>query len=99
MIESCLIDRTFNSNSNSSRDGTEKFDVFRVWAHDEGVINMLKNNNVQRKDRVFINGFLNYKPEVDKEGQKRRSGFVEATNILKVDRLQELPDKNAVAAN
>lgn len=64
----------------------EKTQYVRIYVHDQNLKQLLKEN-FQKGDRVFLNGFLNSKPEVDQSGQKKYGGFVEATNILKVDRF------------
>lgn len=56
--------------------------------HDNDLIEMIKTN-LQRKDRVLVNGFLGYKAENDQNGQRKFVGHIEATNIFKVDRFSK----------
>lgn len=53
---------------------------------------MLKS--LQKKDKVLISGILNSRPENDQNGNKKHSAFIEATNILKVDRFTESISEN-----
>lgn len=46
-------------------------------------------NNLERRDRVIVNGTLGYKPQVDQNGQNKFAGHIEAQQILKVDRFSE----------
>lgn len=76
--------------------------MFRVYVHEPSLVELVKNS-LQRRDRVFVNGFLNYKSEMDKSGVKKRNGYIEAKNIFKVDRFNterfnEAPNEEAVAA-
>lgn len=64
----------------------EVVSFFRVFVHDKNLINYSKSN-LQKRDRVIVHGFLNSKPETDLNGQKKYGGFIEATHIVKVDRL------------
>lgn len=43
-----------------------------------------------------MNGFLNYKPETHQNGERVYAGYVEATNILKVDRFSKLSEENPI---
>lgn len=52
--------------------------------HDPSLVQILRN--LQWKNRVLVNGS---KPETDQNGQKKFSGHIEATQILKVDRFSE----------
>lgn len=61
---------------------------FNVLVHDSDLIELLKNK-LQKRDKVFINGLLNSRPEMDENGATKNSGFIEATNILKVDKFSE----------
>lgn len=72
--------------------------MYNVYVHDRNLINYVKEN-LKRRDRVFLNGFLNYKPEIDQDGKKAFSGFVEATNILKIDRFSEISYENPIEEN
>lgn len=71
---------------------------YRVFVHDYDLIQMLKTN-LQKKDRILVNGFLGYKPENDQNGQKKYAGHVEATHIIKVDRFTEGVSENSVEEN
>lgn len=61
---------------------------YRIFVHDKDLIEMIKTK-LQRKDRVLVNGFLNYKVENDQNGQRKYVGHIEATHILKVDRFSK----------
>lgn len=65
---------------------------FNVFVHDNELIEMLKG--LQKRDKVLIRGFLNSKPENDQNGNKKHSAYIEATNILKVDRFSESISEN-----
>lgn len=85
-----------------NRSGDNKLLMFRVYVHEPSLVELVKNS-LQRRDRVFVNGFLNYKSEMDKSGVKKRNGYIEAKNIFKVDRFNterfnEAPNEEAVAA-
>lgn len=67
---------------------TEKVQFYRIFVHDKDLIEMLKTN-IQRKDRVLVNGFLSYKAENDQNGQRKYIGHIEATHILRVDRFSQ----------
>lgn len=69
-----------------------------MFVHDSNLIEELKNN-FQKRDRVFINGFLGSKQETDQNGQKKYGGHIEATNILRVDRFSEANNENRIEAN
>lgn len=81
----------------NTTDGSEneRVQFYKVYVHDKDLIQMLKNS-VQKRDRVLVNGFLGSKPETDQNGQKKYSGHVEATQILKVDRFSEALNEDAV---
>lgn len=74
---------------------TLKRELYNVYVHDRNLIDYVKNN-VTRRDRVFVNGFLNYKPEIDENGAKAFSGYIEATKILKIDRFSEMSHENPI---
>lgn len=74
---------------------TEKTQFIRVYVHDNNLVQLVKKN-LQKRDRVFLNGFLGMKPETDENGQKKFGGHIEATNILKVDRFNEYADENPI---
>lgn len=75
----------------------QKREIYSVYVHDRNLIDYVKENLNQR-DRVFVNGFVNYKPEIDENGEKSYSGHIEATNILKIDRFSEMTNENPVDA-
>lgn len=72
---------------------SEKVAFYNIFCHDPDLIDYVKNN-LQKRDRVFLNGFLNSKPDIDENGKKVFSGFIEATNIMKIDRFLELSSEN-----
>ena len=74
---------------------SERVQFYKVYVHDKDLIQLLKNN-VQKRDRVLVNGFLGAKPETDLNGQKKYSGHVEATQILKVGRFSEAQNEDSV---
>lgn len=69
--------------------------MYAVYVHDPNLIEYTKNNLKQR-DRVFVNGFVNYKPQTNENGERSYSGHIEATSILKVDRFSEISQKNPI---
>lgn len=73
----------------------QKRELYSVYVHDRTLIDYVKEN-LNRRDRVFVNGFLNYKPETDENGEKAYSGHIEATNILKIDRFSEMSNENPI---
>ena len=73
----------------------EKLVFYNVYVHDRNLINYLKGN-LQKNNRVFVNGFINYKPDIDQNGKKAFSGFIEATNIFKIERFSELSNENPI---
>lgn len=77
---------------------SEKTQFARIYVHDENLVQLVKNN-LQKRDRVFLNGFLSTKPDTDENGQKKFSGHIEATNILKVDRFTEYASENFAEEN
>lgn len=76
----------------------QKLTFYHIFVHDPNLINYVKEN-LQRKDRVFLFGSLNYKPEIDQNGEKTYGGYIEATNIFKIDRFSELSNENPIQAN
>lgn len=74
---------------------SEKTEFLNIYVHDNELIKITKNN-LQKRDRVFIRGFLSHKPDTDQKGQKTFSGNIEATNILKVDRFSEANNENLI---
>lgn len=74
---------------------SQKREFYDVYVHDRNLINYIKEN-LKRRDRVFVNGFLNHKPETDQDGKKAFSGFIEATNILKIDRFSDIAYENPI---
>lgn len=77
---------------------SQKRDLYNVYVHDRHLIDYVKQS-LKRRDRVFLNGFLNYKPEVDQNGEKTYSGHIEATNIVKIDRFSEMSNENPIDEN
>lgn len=69
--------------------------IYRVFVHEPELIQLLKDN-LQRRDRVVVNGFMNSKPEIAENGQKKYSGHIEATHILKVDRFSEAVNEKSI---
>lgn len=78
---------------NPAEEPIEKPTFFAVFVHDKDLIKLLKSD-LQRKDRVIVEGFLNSKPEADQNGVKKHAGFIEATNIFRVDRFSEAVNEN-----
>lgn len=76
----------------------EKTLFFAIYVHDRNLRNSLENN-FQKRDRVFISGLLSNKPETDQNGQKRLSGHIEATDIIKIGRSFEADDENTIEEN
>lgn len=76
----------------------EKTTFLNVYIHDQDLIKVTKND-LQRRDRVFISGILSNKADTDQNGQKKFSGHIEATNILKVDRFSETKNENVIEEN
>ncbi|XP_055326587.1 uncharacterized protein LOC129580306 [Sitodiplosis mosellana] len=74
---------------------SERVQFYRVYVHDKELIQFLKTN-VQKRDRILVNGFLNGKSETDENGKSRYAGHIEATQIVKVDRLVEAVNENPV---
>lgn len=88
--------RFFFSLSRNPVDGDgQKLAFINVFVHDRNLIDYLKEN-LQKRDKIFVNGFLNYKPEIDQNGEKAFSGFVEATNILRIDRFSDIANQNPI---
>ncbi|XP_031626403.1 uncharacterized protein LOC116342795 [Contarinia nasturtii] len=69
----------------------EKVTYFNVHVHDKNLIQILKQN-IQRFNRVIVKGILNNKPDSDINGKKVSFGYIEATNILRVDRFSQPPN-------
>lgn len=74
---------------------SEMIQFYRVFVHDADLIQALKNN-FQKRDRILINGALGSRPETDINGQKKLSGHIEATHILRVDRFSEAVEENSI---
>lgn len=74
---------------------SQKRAFYQVFVHDPNLINYVKKN-LNKRDRIFVNGFLNYKSETGQDGKRFHSGYVEATNILKIDRFPELSNENPI---
>ncbi|XP_031626514.1 uncharacterized protein LOC116342866 [Contarinia nasturtii] len=69
-------------------EGNEKptSEYFQVFVRDKNLIELLKSD-VSERDRIIVNGHLQYKTDYDQNGKSCRSGLIEATNILKVDKF------------
>lgn len=64
----------------------EKTSFYSVFVHDKNLNDYVKNY-LQRGDRVIVNGDLGYKKEIDQSGKKVYCGSIDATQIVKVDKL------------
>lgn len=93
--DSLFTSTPLSRNPDSGEGDSQKREFYNVFIHDPNLINYAKEN-LKRKDRVFVNGFLNYKSELDQDGKKQVNGYVEATNIFKIDRFSELSSENPV---
>lgn len=76
----------------------EKTSFLNIYVHDDDLIKITKEN-LQKRDRVFISGILSSKADTDQNGQRKYSGHIEATNILKVDRFSEAKNENIIEEN
>lgn len=83
---------------NAAEGPIEKPTFYSVFVHNSELIKLLKND-LQRKDRVIVEGFLNSKPETDQNGVKRFAGYIEATNIFRVDRFSEAISESIQSTN
>lgn len=77
---------------------SQKLSFFNIFVHDRNLINYAKEN-LRKKDRIFVNGFLSYKPETDQTGAKAYGGYIEASNILKIERFSEISNENPIDEN
>lgn len=56
----------------------------RVFVYDEGVRDFVKN--LQRKDRVLLNGRIGHMTNTQPDGKKLYSGFIVAENVFRIAR-------------
>lgn len=77
---------------------THKLAFYNIYVHDRNLIDYVKEN-LRKKDRIFVNGLLSYKPDTDQNGAKAYGGYIEASNILKINRFSEISNENPIEEN
>lgn len=71
----------------------ERTDFIPVFVYNETLRNIVRNQ-LQRLDRVRIDGQLKYKACLDEKGKKQYKGYILANRIAKLIKLRDVPMEN-----
>lgn len=85
-IENAFVFMIFRNSDGIDEDRT---DFITVFVYNEPLRNIVRNQ-LQRLDRVRVEGVLKYKACIDESGKKRYKGYVNATKIAKVISLRQM---------
>ncbi|XP_031640708.1 uncharacterized protein LOC116352336 [Contarinia nasturtii] len=82
----------------SSKDSTmnivDKTDLISIFAYNDVLRNILKRQ-LNRLDRVRVEGILKYKPCIDSQGKKKYKGYIKAERIIKLITFNDIEKKKA----